>query len=204
MSILLQAPVTAFDHYLAAESPKAFAPSFRAFYRFLREEVQFGWTGSRDHTYHHCARVLLFTLMIGQLEGLAEDQVHDAALAAVFHDSRRLDDGFDVGHGLRAAHYYRQYTNAHRRPFSRPVYTAIAFHERDDALALKAFQHTPEAENQRTVWRLLKDADALDRLRFGEAALDQTYLRTQAALQLLPEARRIVQESAALVGQLPD
>ena len=28
-------------------------------------------------------------------------------MAAVFHDSRRLDDGIDKGHGSRAAAYYK-------------------------------------------------------------------------------------------------
>lgn len=30
-------------------------------------------------------------------------------MAAVFHDSRRQDDWLDVGHGQRAADYYRSY-----------------------------------------------------------------------------------------------
>ena len=30
-------------------------------------------------------------------------------MAAVFHDSRRLDDGIDKGHGSRAAAYYKEY-----------------------------------------------------------------------------------------------
>ncbi len=192
MNLVVQNPSLNPADRLAAELPQPAVPLFNRFYHFLCREVHFSWAGSLHHTYRHCARVLLFTLVIGTAEQVTESLVYDAALSAVFHDSRRQDDGYDVGHGLRAARYYRQYALAHDHPFSGPVYAAIALHDRDDALAINHFHHLPDEKDYLTVWRLLKDADALDRLRFGDAALDPRYLRTETALNYIDKARRIV------------
>ena len=42
------------------------------------------------------------------------------------------------------------------------------------------------------LYRLFKDADALDRYRFGPKALNERYLRTVAARELLPLIRPFV------------
>ena len=40
---------------------------------------------------------------------LLENETEVLCMASVFHDSRRQDDWYDVGHGQRAAEYYREY-----------------------------------------------------------------------------------------------
>ena len=46
------------------------------------------------------------------------------------------------------------------------------------------------------LYRIFKDADALDRYRLGETALDESMLRTTAAHSLTDFARCLVAEAA--------
>ena len=95
--------------------------------------------------------------------------------AAVFHDSRRQDDWLDVGHGQRAAEYYRDYCQTHSLSFDNRVYLVMAFHDRDDVLGEAALT---EQESGILLYHIFKDADALDRFRLGPNGLDIRYLRT--------------------------
>lgn len=61
---------------------------------------------SQQHTKEHCAQVLLFCLLFAQRENLSEQDADALAMAACFLDSRRINDGLDIGHGHRAAKYY--------------------------------------------------------------------------------------------------
>lgn len=102
---------------------------------FLNDEVCFSMPDSEQHTQGHCARVLLFALLIADKMGLPQPEREALCAAAVFHDSRRQDDWLDVGHGQRAADSYRDYCRTHPLPFDERAYQVIAFHDRDDALA---------------------------------------------------------------------
>ncbi|MBM4765413.1 hypothetical protein [Bacillus sp. B15-48] len=82
---------------------------YERWYNFMEEKIEFWLPDSEWHTKAHCARVLLLALLIGQQKGLSDDEMKKLAIAAVFHDSRRLDDGIDKGHGSLAAEYYKDY-----------------------------------------------------------------------------------------------
>lgn len=86
----------------------------------------------------------------------------------MFHDSRRQDDWLDMGHGQRAADYYRDYCRTHSLPFDERVYLVMAFHDRDDVLGEAALA---EQEDGVLLYRIFKDADALDRFRLGPVGL---------------------------------
>lgn len=79
---------------------------YKIWSRFLTEQVGFSLQHSQQHTKEHCARVLLFCLLFAQRENLSEQDADALAMAACFHDSRRINDGLDIGHGHRAAKYY--------------------------------------------------------------------------------------------------
>ena len=81
----------------------------------------------------------------------------------------------DVGHGQRAADYYRDYCQTHSLSFDNRVYLVMAFHDRDDALGEAALT---EQESGVLLYYIFKDADALDRFRLGPNGLDIRYLRT--------------------------
>ena len=159
---------------------------------FLNEEVEFTRRGGL-HTKEHCARVLLFALLIAEALRLPEDETEALCAAAVFHDSRRLDDGFDVGHGARAAEYYREFCASHKNiRFDARCYDAIRFHDRNDAIGEAEINaREPKEKNGAELYRAFKDADALDRFRLGPGGLDVRHLRTEAAKSLAGFAEQL-------------
>ena len=93
--------------------PETIRPDYEAWHSFLEAEVQFSLADSEKHTKEHCSRVLLFALLIADKMDLPHEEREVLCAAAVFHDSRRQDDWLDVGHGQRAADYYREYCQTH-------------------------------------------------------------------------------------------
>ena len=166
--------------------PAALELEYQRWSDFLRHEVHFAWEGSEDHTIEHCTRVLLIALLLSQQLELAPELRAVLALACVFHDSRRHDDGLDVGHGQRAADYYREYCQAHEFSCDERAYLIMAYHDRNDALGEAELMELPSGA---LLYHLFKDSDALDRLRFGPFDLDVRYLRTEAARTLYPQVR---------------
>ena len=114
--------------------PERLRDAYVRWARFLNDEVTFGLDDDGLHTKRHCARVLLLCLLIAEREGLSADEAETLCACAVFHDSRRNDDGLDVGHGARAAAYYRDLSAEAGWAFRPTSYAIMAYHDRDDAL----------------------------------------------------------------------
>lgn len=165
---------------------------FRFWRTFLYERLTFTNAESNCHTVLHVERVLLFALLLGRSVGLPAEALEKLALCSVFHDTRRLDDDLDVGHGDRAAAYYRAFASEHRPPVDEGVARIIARHDRHDAESEARFRAEGADDRTLLLYRLFKDADALDRYRFGPEALDERYLRTDAARSLRYAARIFV------------
>lgn len=155
----------------------------------LYDCLDFGLSDSRIHSKPHCERVLLYALMIS--DGLDVDDGWREALchACIFHDSRRQDDWLDVGHGDRAADYYGEYCRESDLTFHPEAAVAMRFHDRDDAMGEEAME---DDEGAICLYRVLKDADALDRFRLGPDGLDERFLRTPQARGLVGFARELV------------
>ena len=101
--------------------------------------------------------------------------------------------------------------------FDARAYLAVYWHDRDDAEGEEAIEDAFEADRapelgdlllsatvpagaQATpveVYRLFKDADALDRVRLGPHGLDERYLRSSHAPELVPFARTLVERTRA-------
>lgn len=159
---------------------------FRQWEKFLDEEVTFGPMGNGIHGKSHCARVLLLALMISDGMDVDEDWMNALCISAVMHDSRRLDDMYDTGHGKRAAEYYRELASRKNMTFDNRAYLAMMYHDLDDSIGEKAIMKSDGIEtNALLLFRVLKDADALDRFRLGPGGLDERFLRT-------PEAKRLI------------
>lgn len=99
--------------------PQPVQKDYNRWHLFLEQEVQFSLSDSEKHTKEHCARVLLFALLIAEKMKLPRKEREALCAAAVFHDSRRQDDWLDMGHGQRAADYYRDYCRTHSRPLTK-------------------------------------------------------------------------------------
>ena len=176
--------------------PEPVQKDYNRWHYFLEQEVQFSLPDSEKHTKEHCARVLLFALLIAEKMKLPRKERETLCAAAVFHDSRRQDDWLDVGHGQRAADYYRDYCRTHSLPFDERVYLVMAFHDRDDALGEAALA---EQEDGVLLYHIFKDADALDRFRLGSNGLDVRYLRTVEAKSLYSYAKQVEREDASFI-----
>lgn len=167
---------------------------YKSWSEFMEQEIDF-WKVEKDwHTKSHCARVLLLALIMGRLNHLRIAELETLAMAAVFHDSRRQDDWLDVGHGQRAADYYRSYCEKTELTYDPRTYYIMAFHDRDDDLGLRIlrekFLDDPDAV---LLYQIFKDADALDRFRLGPNALDVRYLRTGEAKDLVEFAKMLLE-----------
>lgn len=158
---------------------------------FLYHKVEFRMPHSVKHTAAHCARVLIFSLIIGHRKGLTEEEMEILAHASVFHDSRRMNDWYDTGHGARAAKYYREYTRSSELPYYSLASTIMAYHDLDDEDGLAAMDRTDDPERGKLLYRIFKDADALDRFRLGPGGLDVRYLRTEEARNLCDFAKGV-------------
>lgn len=135
---------------------------------FLENEVDFWMKTSEKHTKEHCSRVLLFCLLIAAKRRLPQKETDILCMAAVFHDSRRQDDWYDVGHGQRAADYYREYCTTHGLAFEQVCYDIMYYHDRDDQVGIDAIAGRNLKEQDGVLlYQIFKDADALDRFRLG-------------------------------------
>lgn len=159
---------------------------------FLQNKVEFRLKDSEKHTKEHCSRVLLYSLLIARKMELTEEETESLCMAAVFHDSRRQDDWYDVGHGQRAADYYRQYCGESELSYNDYVYDIMYYHDRDDETGIRAMEGKEgDAERKILLYQIFKDADALDRFRLGPDGLDVRYLRTDAAKELYEYAKMV-------------
>ena len=166
---------------------------------FMEQRVDF-WDipGNLDiHTQGHCERVLLHALRIGEARHVSDRSMTALAHASIFHDTRRKDNYLDVGHGARAANYYRDFCQLDGLDFLPEAYAAIWYHDRDDDKG-KAYIAANAGDDKATweeTYAIFKDADALDRYRLGTWCLDEGFLRTPESKTMTPFALRLVADT---------
>jgi len=140
------------------------------------------------HGICHTYRVMCHVLVIGsELKLFKEKRL--AFCAAFVHDMSRKHDGFSLGHGPRAA--------KEKVPEFMPMFCRNGV-QMDDIASIQAAvaNHSQYTELKKDdpfyiVAALLKDADALDRIRMGEDNLKKKYLRFEASGNLIDFAREL-------------
>ena len=170
---------------------------YKKWCEFMEQNIDFWLKDSVQHTKEHCARVLLLALVIAHETGLSHEEMDALSIAAIFHDSRRLDDWLDQGHGKRAAAYYKDYCLKHdEMAFDDKAYYIMYYHDQDDSIGLSEIEKIVSPSEKGTLlYKIFKDADGLDRLRLGPDALDINRLRTQEAHKLVVFAKYLLQKS---------
>lgn len=169
---------------------------YKKWYEFMEKNIDFSFKDSEMHTKHHCARVLLLSLVISHEIGLSDEEMEVLSIAAVFHDSRRLDDWLDTGHGKRAAEYYKESWSKYDISFDERTYYVMAYHDKDDALGEAEILNSPVLnENCILLYKIFKDSDGLDRFRLGSNGLDVNMLRTKEAVKLVDFAKYLLEKS---------
>lgn len=177
--------------------PPSVGGCFKEWAQFMYNFVQFNMPDSPIHATSHCERVLLYALLVGaKILGQEDKSLVSLAHAAIFHDTRRLHDGRDTGHGARAAAYYTEFCNGRDDIKYCPIAACLMkYHDIEDAKGEAAIaQEFPDcAERVILLYRIFKDADALDRWRLGRFGLDPRYLRTPDADGLTGFSRKLVE-----------
>lgn len=163
---------------------------------FMDENIEFWLKDSVKHTKEHCSRVLLLALVIAHQIGLSDEEMDALSMAAIFHDSRRIDDWLDKGHGKRAAQYYKDYCKENGMHFNVNSYYIMHYHDQDDMVGLCEIEKVSFVhERCILLYKIFKDADGLDRLRLSPDALDINMLRTEEARKLVDFAKYILKKS---------
>ena len=185
--------------YIIDNLPARVRIPFLHWTEYMEKNLSFNLADSEIHTKGHSERVLLYALLIG--EKMAENTKTDLCVlahAAIFHDTRRLDDGLDTGHGARAASYYMKYCEINKDiTFMNVASLIMKYHDRDDETGFKAIalSSLDEVGQAIRLYRIFKDADALDRFRLAPDGLDVRFLRNQEAVQLVDFARDLVRQT---------
>ncbi len=166
----------------------------------MQRSIGFWPGGGRVHLHEHWVRTLVHALAIGQHEGLPDDDLDALAATSMFHDTRRRDPVFDVGHGARAASYYREFCDAGHLVFDERAFLSTAWHDRDDAEGEAAIvswaasngRDGPWTDRATLIYRIFKDADGLDRVRLGPSSLDARFLRLPVSKERVGLARELL------------
>jgi hypothetical protein len=173
------------------------AKHYKRWCELMEQNIEFWLPDSVKHTKEHCARVLLLALVIAHQMGLGNEEMDRLSKAAIFHDSRRLDDWLDKGHGKRAAEYYQDYCYEHEMPFDKQAYYIMYYHDLDDTIGLSEIAKVLTVSEQcALLYQIFKDADALDRFRLAPDALDVNMLRTKEAHKLVDFAKYLLHKSS--------
>ena len=165
----------------------------------------YGDTDVADHDKTHSLRVAILANYMFRMDVLleAEDSkakfqaacqvLADLSRAIVYHDAGRDDNTPNAEHGAVG---YERFKKAHgENPTVRFLTT---YHCRQDEEARAYWEKNFTGKNAETVWKafcILKDADALDRVRFGNLSgdyVDVSMLRSDTAKTLLPVAHQLV------------
>lgn len=144
-----------------------------------------------EHGEIHSARVLLNCLLIAKELKLTSHETDVLAIASVFHDTMRDNDGDDTNHGEESAKYYKQFANEHPAlvNYEKVIEQIIKYHCLPDEIGREQI-----SKRYLKLFDIFKDADALDRVRFGIRDLDINQLRTPEAKSMTMVADIIRQE----------
>ncbi len=157
-------------------------------YRDKMDDLTFAMESS-VHGKSHQARVLLLALTIAEELRMSVGDKKILAEAAIYHDTRRIHDGNDEEHGRYARAYYNEDV---KRPHP-IVKFLIEYHSRDDEDGMREIMNNKVLSGTRSkvtkLYQVFKDADALDRVRFGLKGIDMNYLRLPISKELSLVAR---------------
>lgn len=155
------------------------------YHKFLDQMKQLDFVQeSSIHGHAHEARVLLHALTISHLLGLSIRDQKILATAAIFHDTQRTTDDKDPMHGKASREYYHAYSKS-----PDPLVEFLCeYHCLPDAKGYNEIQNNRKLSKTRSRSNLLfdvfKDADALDRVRFGLRDIDINQLRLSVSKEL--------------------
>lgn len=150
------------------------------------------------HGIGHRMRVHIHVAEIAEALDLASWEREALHYAAIWHDIGRTNDGVDYYHGARSAGKVvglGLYVAIDPAVLQAALF-AVTHHSGDETHAERAAARSDDPEATLRIFRVLKDADGLDRVRLGHGDLDPSYLRFSVS-----KAR--VERAWELLRQLP-
>jgi HD superfamily phosphodiesterase len=151
---------------------------YKTYKQFITEDLFFNPFG--DHGVGHTRRVLYLAHKLADKYDLTPKDKIILAIACCYHDIGRTNDLTDDEHGAESANKVLRLELNKKHHLSdeesQRVLDLITFHSLDDELWKKT-------DKDLVLYQILKDADALDRLRFND--LNRKYLR-------LPESHNML------------
>jgi len=140
------------------------------------------------HGIHHTCRVMCHCLILGDMLKL-ERETRLALCSAYIHDMARKHDGCCHMHGTWAAE--------NKLPLFKHLFLSAGVARKDfDEITVSVSNHSlpeelPEDHRAYMTTAILKDADALDRIRLGETNLDMKFLRFNESRKLIAFSREL-------------
>lgn len=135
-----------------------------------------------SHDKIHSLRVMFLSLIIASQLDCKKHDLYTLVETSVFHDICRENDDVDEIHGLNAYGIYEEYNGK-----SDLMKFLLTYHCKDDSEAIHYLKQSNilDKENAYKIFSIFKDADALDRVRFGVKDLDINYLRNDISKQMV-------------------
>ena len=163
------------------------------------------------HGLYHSQKVCFFAYLIGRAYGLNDEDLKILTDAAIYHDIGRRDDSEgDELHGYASAlkidkiikyenpvntYYLKAIMDAHSLNDSKimEVYDNWRYEKNSDDESLGRKTENFDLERFMILSDILKDADALDRLRFssGDVMLNESYLRCEFSKKLIKLSKEV-------------
>lgn len=173
-------------------------------YNYLKTEyIQSEWFERPNgiHGLLHTKRVLLLALVISSLEDLDERDSNILTISACLHDIGRRNEDKDDDHGLLSVYKIEDYDILEDVSIEfdfdeeekNIIKAIIKYHPIDDKNGEKAIIEDDTVEQKPRairLYKLLKDADSLDRVRLND--LDIRYLRNNSSKRLVILAHQLL------------
>lgn len=138
---------------------------------------------------------MTYIMLLDELLSFPQESL-SAFCAAYIHDLSREHDGYCTQHGAWSAEK--------KLPVYTPFFQSLGLNEGHlEVIRVAVTKHSEPDELDPDhpaylVTAMLKDADALDRIRLGANRLDVSYLRFRESHLLLPLARKLVNKSTQI------
>ena len=146
---------------------------------------------SEIHGLKHNVRVSIYTLIIVNQGNYSKEDLEILLEAAKYHDTGRINDEDDLAHGKRSSDMLnflsRKYSDIDMNYLKSIVEAHSIPDLKKDIIAKK--NKIDNIGRYHKLLNVLKDADALDRVRTDD--LDASFLRTEKAKELEPFAREL-------------
>ncbi len=129
------------------------------------------------NSYHgiaHTARVLFTSHLLANAINLSDDERNACYLAAIIHDLGKRSDREGAEHGYNSMIRYKEriYELTESNSLANRILQSVQYHSVAD-------KDCPSTVQNDIIWKVLKDADALDRSRFGGNGCDKSFLRLE-------------------------